>query len=1218
MASLKVGSVNIQGGSSRKLAMDEVKNLVGKFDIFCLQETWLTDTDSIAIDGYGIFRSDRKTNKKKNCGSGGVVTLFKNELSKGVSKIKSQNTDLLWMKLHKNFFNLKTDIYLCNCYIPPQNSVVFQNNKETHFDILQNEIQLFGMKGDIIMIGDFNSRTGEIQENITDNLEDDRLHINTRNNTNLRYNEDKTVNQFGKQLIAIIEEAQMIILNGRTLGDGRGSKTCHKYNGSSTVDYMIVSTSLIDNIITFRVLEPDWFTDHSPISCLLKLRKSWTSSQNEQINMTPITKFIWEEDSGEKITTMLDKHETIDTLISLAGINDTNKCTNGLTELLTTIANNSLTKIIRLNPRKVSNNKNNSYVDHKLIEAKRDFKRAKRNYFNDKDNINRRIEFIIQKKKFKKIKYLTERYKKEDKLKKLAEIEKKQPSLFWKSIKALMPKTKNNPNISPQNWITYFSKLLNIKVKENPKQCINPQQEFKQYIKHCLPVIEKNMEQNGPLDNPIMENELEEAIKELKGKKATGPDNICNEILKCKSTTLHKTMLHLFNIILKNGNYPKQWMYNMITPIYKTGDPNEAQNYRGIAVSDSMNKVFTKILNKRIYNFLTENKFWTPNQNGFMKGKRTEDNIFILHTIFQKYVKLSKGKVYTAFIDFRKFFDTIDRECLFYKLLNCGITGQVYKVLKSAYDNPKFCIKTEYGLTEYFASTTGVKQGCILSPLLSNIYQNDLHNIFDKDCDPIQLNSNNLNSISWADDLVLFSTSKQGLQNSLDKLNTYCTKWGLSVNTNKTKGMTLSLGNSKMPNFTFNNEILENVSSYKYLGIIIHKNGKFSKAIADRISKANRATHMLKQIIGYPSNASSKLAMSLFDKQIAPILLYGSSIWGIPDNNRYVQLKIPKIDIQVKKQVQKCMNEHLNRHVQIDEVRAYRDKDMVVIKLHNVLDKIDILYKNNSQACNNNYTIIDHEIKTKTLYETVHSKFCKYAVRVPKHTSTTGVYKEMNRYPISIKAWVSGIAYWHRLETGTDNVILQNAFKECKINNHSFYQNISYLLLRNGLGNIASRPYNISTKRVIQIAKQNLVDQYRQKTNHTIETDDKFDTLHLCTDTDICNSPYLKIESPYIRKCYMYLRLDKAIKYSTNVINVCNLCNRENSTKHIILYCNKYEQARKDLIEKLSNLHVCPTFENMSPNNKFKLIMNLQIKSQHGISIICTFIKQICNVLNIY
>ncbi len=50
--------------------------------------------------------------------------------------------------------------------------------------------------------------------------------------------------------------------------------------------------------------------------------------------------------------------------------------------------------------------------------------------------------------------------------------------------------------------------------------------------------------------------------------------------------------------------------------------------------------------------------------------------------------------------------------------------------------------------------------------------------------------------------------------------------------------------------------------------------------------------------------------------------------------------------------------------------------------------------------------------------------------------------KEINRYPISIKAWVAGIAYWHILETGTDNIIQQNAFSECKINNHSFYQNV--------------------------------------------------------------------------------------------------------------------------------------------------------------------------------
>jgi len=130
-----------------KLGFDEVQTLVSKFDIIGLQETWLTKTDSITINGYDIFRSDRKTNKKRHSGSGGVVILFKNKFTRGVTKIKSMNSDLLWMKLDKNFFHLQNDIYLCNCYIPPQNSVVFKNNNNTHFDTLQKEMEIFGSKG---------------------------------------------------------------------------------------------------------------------------------------------------------------------------------------------------------------------------------------------------------------------------------------------------------------------------------------------------------------------------------------------------------------------------------------------------------------------------------------------------------------------------------------------------------------------------------------------------------------------------------------------------------------------------------------------------------------------------------------------------------------------------------------------------------------------------------------------------------------------------------------------------------------------------------------------------------------------------------------------------------------------------------------------------------------------------------------------------------------
>jgi exonuclease III len=152
MPYLKIGSINIQGGSSRKLSFHEVKELVNTFDIVCLQETWLTDRDSLQLTGYNIHRSDRKNNKRKHCGSGGVVTLYKSNLEKGVSKIKSQSNDLMWMKLDKHFFHLEKDMYICNCYISPQNSAVTESDIVTPLDILQQEIELYEAQGDIALI----------------------------------------------------------------------------------------------------------------------------------------------------------------------------------------------------------------------------------------------------------------------------------------------------------------------------------------------------------------------------------------------------------------------------------------------------------------------------------------------------------------------------------------------------------------------------------------------------------------------------------------------------------------------------------------------------------------------------------------------------------------------------------------------------------------------------------------------------------------------------------------------------------------------------------------------------------------------------------------------------------------------------------------------------------------------------------------------------------
>ncbi len=85
-----------------------------------------------------------------------------------------------------------------------------------------------------------------------------------------------------------------------------------------------------------------------------------------------------------------------------------------------------------------------------------------------------------------------------------------------------------------------------------------------------------------------------------------------------------------------------------------------------------------------------------------------------------------------------------------------------------------YCVKTNAGVTKSFASTCGVKQGCNLSPTLANIYQNDLHDLFDDKCTPVKLAGLEINSLSWGDDLVLMSSTATGLQRCLNQLERYC------------------------------------------------------------------------------------------------------------------------------------------------------------------------------------------------------------------------------------------------------------------------------------------------------------------------------------------------------------------------------------------------------------------------------------------------------------
>ena len=149
-------------------------------------------------------------------------------------------------------------------------------------------------------------------------------------------------------------------------------------------------------------------------------------------------------------------------------------------------------------------------------------------------------------------------------------------------------------------------------------------------------------------------------------------------------------------------------------------------------------------------------------------------------------------------------------------------------------------------------TTIRVKQGCGLSPLLFNLFINKLPDIFDKSCDPVKLGNLDVNSLLWADDLVILSSSEAGLQKSIDKTFSFYQNLGLDINTKKTKVMIFNSGGRLLKKTVFmaGGHHIETVDNYQYLGIKLKPSGSMQLATDELFSKASRACFISTQKTG--------------------------------------------------------------------------------------------------------------------------------------------------------------------------------------------------------------------------------------------------------------------------------------------------------------------------------------------------------------------------------
>ena len=407
------------------------------------------------------------------------------------------------------------------------------------------------------------------------------------------------------------------------------------------------------------------------------------------------------------------------------------------------------------------------------------------------------------------------------------------------------------------------------------------------------------------------------------------------------------------------------WTVSFLKPIFKKGEKTDLDNFRGLAIGSAFGKLFSILLN-RLMEYIKQKKLILPNQIGFMKGSGTSDHIFLLQTIIEKVVKKGKKKLYVAFIDFKKAYDTVNRDILLNHLKSLGINGIFQRNIAAMYAKTEYQVKLKNEHSPNIQSNLGLKQGCPLSPMLFNLYIDNIKDIFDQTCNPIDFQNEKLNHFLYADDLVLMSESRAGLQNCLDKVYEFSNKRNLTISVKKSKTMVFNqVGKIIDSRFNITSEALEQVQSFCYLGFEVKCSGTVKHAMNVLCDKANKALRPLLCAIAR-FKISTRVAIRLFHSYISPILLYNAENWAIFSD--------------------KTINTFNNESIFHDTVRS----------------KIDV----------------------------VHRKFLKFVMGVSKSSPSLTIFGDTGEVPLSLKSYRLALNFWHRVTNLSEINLVKKAVTE--------------------------------------------------------------------------------------------------------------------------------------------------------------------------------------------
>ena len=743
-------------------------------------------------------------------------------------------------------------------------------------------------KGNVLILGDLNARIGMDKDQQVDIpiLDDITPHKQTMALD--RSSCDPHINKYGKKLKQLCQGLGLTIANGRAPGDLLGNFTCYNNGGSSVVDYVICDSSFFKRVKKMKVQAPVFSSAHTPLEVLIDCKVS-VSNKVEKAPLPPAPRIKWDPYKAELLkaeiasSTNKEKLATInENLSKAANTNEIDRYAKELTNLLF----DTSTKVMKLakKGKRPQKPKTNEWFNSDCVKLKNRLKNLSNLFTKNPKDPYIRGKLSVVRKEYRKVMKMN---KTNFEIRNIEELQKlsNNPKEFWSHIKKINNKNKqsNSNNIPSDIWVEHFSSLNKKDPANDPMHkdyCAHIEDKVNNLLKGAVGAAHCEI-----TDRPFTYDEIKWGLKKMKKGKASGLDGVSNDILVCCAESIIPTVTILFNRLIKCQHFPNQWSISVMVPIHKGGELDDPNNYRGISLNSCLSKLFTLLLNTRITQLCEENNIIHENQIGFRKGYRTSDHVLTLKTLvdqaFQK-----KEKLYVCFIDFKKAYDMVWRNGLYLKLLKYGVSSKFVNLIKDMYSKLLVSINVLDGLSIPFKSHIGLKQGCNLSPILFNIFINDLVDMIGYDnMDSPFLGPKQVSCLLYADDLILISESKEGLQKSIDKLSQFTKEWFLEVNIKKTKCMVFAKGrpNKIPPIWKLNGKPMEVCDSYCYLGVTFTRSGSLKPAAQILNEKAVGAMFSLIRNTNKHGACSIDIMMELFDKMIVPIALYNCEVWGVND-----------------------------------------------------------------------------------------------------------------------------------------------------------------------------------------------------------------------------------------------------------------------------------------------------------------------------------------------